>query len=706
MLEWKGLQNDIDDICLKELSWNCRIEHLHCRLQSKQVYINTSEDSVEAVYTFALPRNAVVTDFSLEMGGKRLQAEIAKPAEASDRYEKALEEGDMPAMIEYSESGLCTVEIGGIAPAEQVVVEIACEWIEPQVGDTVRITIPTVVAERYSKDGSQGDLLPHQYVESSAFAEYPFTAHFEFVGREYKNARFSAPGYSPSCSVTDQGAVIDIHHGFAYRDLVVTAENVAAQAQSYLLEDEGQYRGIVVLPLPGVSGTASRKNLALSLVVDCSGSMAGAAIAEARRALASLPDLLTENDTLTLTLFGNTQRVPFSRPQACTKAFFRKDYLPVTAAIDADMGGTEMGAALEKAAGLAGAPTDVLLITDGEIWDEESCIDIARRSGQRVYVIGIGSAANGTFCSRIASATGGSVEMVLPSEDMTAAAARMIERMRRPPLQVKSFTPAKRLFQSDPLKLLHSDETLVLFLRYAKLPAQIPTLVLEDGSRQIAVEGAAWKLSTVRGLRMLAANSELVDGNLKDAEDFAIRHGLLSKFTNMILVNEREPAKKNLAQHKLQRIPQMIHGFTQMLMAPFTSHRPAVGSSRCDSHHLQGPSNISIDDVWEAPLLKIANAFKKARLELPLKYCRDLHEHLVEGFGFDDTRRPDRLRYRANLMSVDADILYFFFLLWREETEGLTMPGNLEPLKSFKSLQLDKESKDLLWDLFENTCFN
>ena len=77
-------------------------------------------------------------------------------------------------------------------------------------------------------------------------------------------------------------------------------------------------------------------------------------------------------------------------------------------------------------------------------------------------------------------------------------------------------------YRSHLLHQVHSDETLVVYFRFAKLPGQIPMLDLGDGNRQIRVEGAPWRLSDNRGLLMIAANTELADGVVDEPEDFAV----------------------------------------------------------------------------------------------------------------------------------------------------------------------------------------
>ncbi len=711
MLQWNGLQGFDDEISLKSLSWDCRVHHLHCTLKSEQLYVNTSDSPVEAVYTFALPRSAVVTNFEIDVGGKHLKAQVARTEEAAERYEKALDEGDMPAMIEHDEDGLCTLNIGGIAPNEQVVIQITCEWMQERVGDVVRITIPTVVADRYSASGTQGKLLPHQYLESSAFAEYPIKAHFEFSGPEYESARFSAPGFSPACTFTDAGVVIDINHGFADRDLVVTAQNVRPVAYSWLLEDKEGYRGVAVLPVPKLGAAESNHPLRLGLVVDCSGSMVGAAIEEARRALSYLPKLLTEKDSVSVTLFGAEPRVVFKRPQACTKAFFRRDYLPCVEDIAADMGGTEMASALKAAAKTAAG--DVLLITDGEIWETEECIKIAKSCGLRVFVIGIGNAANSEFCHAIAAATGGCAEMVLPTEDMTQAASRMIERMRRPALQVENFAPQHFEYRSNRLQQLHADETVIVYFRFSKLPGQVPMLELSDGKNRVRVTGAPWKMSEDRGLLMIAAHAELNDGAVEDPAEFAARYWLLSRWTNLILVNDRGPARQRAVKPVLQRIPQMKASFSLIKNLPHVFKRKDERPISTVSHlrHIPDDDDRSIKRARLYPEFLTCEAEsddrRQTRKDTPQAlYSEDFllaAQSSLAVFAFDDPQDRKSIESIANDLNKPKELIFFYYLLWREEVQQKPMPQILADFKDLPELQLDDAEKTSLWERFSKT---
>ena len=98
------------------------------------------------------------------------------------------------------------------------------------------------------------------------------------------------------------------------------------------------------------------------------------------------------------------------------------------------MGGTEIGPALQAAyAAASGSESgDVFVVTDGEVSSWEAVVAEAKRSGRRVFTVGVGSAVSEAFVRGLAAATGGGCELVSPREGMAERVIRHFERMRAP----------------------------------------------------------------------------------------------------------------------------------------------------------------------------------------------------------------------------------------------------------------------------------
>ena len=96
---------------------------------------------------------------------------------------------------------------------------------------------------------------------------------------------------------------------------------------------------------PDVSVKAPR---CITIIVDCSGSMGGDSIAQARKALYEILELLRPEDTFNVVRFGSSHQKLFPAPVRADDGNLKraKNLLEV---LDADMGGTEIGQAVAAA---------------------------------------------------------------------------------------------------------------------------------------------------------------------------------------------------------------------------------------------------------------------------------------------------------------------------------------------------------------------
>jgi len=121
--------------------------------------------------------------------------------------------------------------------------------------------------------------------------------------------------------------------------------------------------------------------------------MGGDSIAQARKALYEILELLRPEDTFNVLRFGSSYQMLFPAPVAADSGNLKKakNLLEV---LDADMGGTEIGQAV--AAAIKGetpgsVSKEALLITDGEVWDWERVTAMAAKSGFQFFPVGVGS---------------------------------------------------------------------------------------------------------------------------------------------------------------------------------------------------------------------------------------------------------------------------------------------------------------------------
>ena len=597
------------DVVLEEVGIDAAIDDLMAAVSVCQRYRNPGTTHVEAVYTFPLPLDAVLLQFELELGDRRMAGTVIAKPDAEERYEDAIAEGDAAVRLEQSQPGLYTANVGNLAPGETATVRFRYGLLLRWNGDTVRLMLPTTIAPRYG-DPADGGLAPHQAPEFAFDAERSFRLQAAVRGA-LQGARWASPSHDIAVTPDTWQTVIEIARPAAMdRDVVLEARAVTAvdtgDSRALLARDGG---GWVVLAsfrpeLTDLMEPAAHRNL--KIVVDCSGSMGGDSIAQVRIAGERILESLRPGDLFDIVAFGSRHRALFGRetPASAANVAHARRFVR---GLDADMGGTEIQNALRAAYRIAGEPgmtRDLLLITDGEVWDTRRAVDEARRSGHRIFTIGVGSSVAEPFVRALAEATGGACELVTPREDMAERIHRHFQRILAPPARTARVVwPAPvRQAVPDPLPPPYPGDTMHLFGSFAERPCGPVTLELEltDGrtvtqrmevgpepTDGTAVDGPSTARSDVARMGAAQRLPAMADAA---AAELAVRYQLLSEWTDYLVVHVRAEADKATDLPSLVKVPQVLaagwHGVGTVL------HERDAPSPAASS----GPMDLDLDE--------------------------------------------------------------------------------------------------------------
>ena len=330
----------------------------------------------------------------------------------------------------------------------------------------------------------------------------------------------------------------------------------------------------IVATLPGFSEQLSP--MSLRMVIDCSGSMAGESIKSARRGAMRVLEALTDADEVSITRFGSTfehfdQRLTKAVAPAKRRAL---NYLQGT---DATLGGTEMAAALAAVSELAGAAThsDVLLVTDGEIWAIDDLVALARRSEMRYFIVGVGFSPSHDNLLRLAQSTGGAYMAVTPGEDIEQAMEALLTRIQQPRISATRLRwPSACPWQTGLPLTLFMHESVAVFAGLGSMPEDDSVAVLQynvGGSGDVlrideSLEIKPWAGDPQLLLRVAVAmrireleSSEATHSLLSVAEAtrLAVEHNLVSCYTNYLVVLERDDSEKPIDLPDVVAIKQM-----------------------------------------------------------------------------------------------------------------------------------------------------
>ncbi len=363
---------------------------------------------------------------------------------------------------------------------------------------------------------------------------------------------------------------------------------------------------------------------AVKILVDCSGSMAGDSIQAAKRALQAIVQQLGDGDRFALSRFGDTVEHR-SRGLWTARETTKLAAQRWVGALDANLGGTEMESALVSTFALAHAvQSDVLLVTDGEISAIDRTIEAAKRSGHRVFVVGIGSSPAETHLRRLAEATAGACDFVAPGEAVEPAVLRMFARLRSPRLVSlrlewpEGVQPAwaspllSSVFDGDTVNvfaLLRQPATGAVRLLGQRTPdgemeeigrVELPTA---PGTENHPTDTLPRLVASARIQRIerLRQDDPIAANLTTEPTQLAVQYQLVSEHSNFLLVHERAEGEQATDMPELHTVAQMVPagwgGAGTICFSRKTIDLPTTMASAVEA---QAYAGMAVPAVWRS----------------------------------------------------------------------------------------------------------
>lgn len=559
-----------ESMVLQSVNVQIAFNNLFCETTMRQAYKNLGEKPVEAVYTFPLASNAVLLGLKVTIGDRELQGKVVERTKAEEQYEDAIIDGNTAIMLEQHEQGLYTMNVGNILAGEEISITIVYTELYTWQGDTLRFFLPTTIAPRYGSP-EQAGLQPHQIPEYDLLTENRFQLKMTLKG-SLACAKLECPSHKIAVSESENETVITLaaSEAFMDRDFILNIRVPQGEKDAVLIDRDidGGYVALASFA-PRLSLPEEIPPMSVKILVDCSGSMAGDSIAQARKAIGEILNHLRPEDFFNLIAFGNSVDPYFKKQIPATKSNLTKVRNLLTK-LDADMGGTGMEKALQATVDIPGPelPQDILLITDGEVWQSDEIIRMIKTSKHRVFSVGVGSAVSEGFVREIALASGGACELVAPNEKMAEKIVRHFKRIFLPRAERVAVRwpvkPAKTITKD--VGSVYDGDTLNVFARFKDLPQGEVTLdmTLADGRTLSQTAKLSGLNNLMPGndapgpLARMAISQSLNGENERTAAKLAERYQLISPYTNYFVMEERAEDVKGKELPELLKVPQML----------------------------------------------------------------------------------------------------------------------------------------------------
>jgi Ca-activated chloride channel homolog len=392
-----------------------------------QEFYNPNDQRLEGFYMFPVPKGAHIDKFSMEIGGKSVDAELLPADKARRVYEDIVRKMRDPALLEYAGRDLFKVRIFPIEPRSRKPIKISYTELLRSDAGTVTYLYP-LSTEKFSARPIKNLSMKIELKTAEPLASIYSPSHKVEIKRDGANR--AVIGYESK----DEKPDTDFQ--FVYSS---DTRDVGLRLITYKPDADDGY--FLLLAAPTVSNETRPAAKDVVFVVDTSGSMAGAKLQQAQKALRFCVENLNSDDRFEIVRFS-TEAEPLFRALMPADSDHRKrangfidDFKPI--------GGTAIADALRSALKVrpdrSDRPFVVIFLTDGLPTvgtrnPEEIVANIKKASGVRIFSFGIGSDVNTQLLDQIAEGTRALSQYVLANEDLELKVSNFYTRIKEPAL--------------------------------------------------------------------------------------------------------------------------------------------------------------------------------------------------------------------------------------------------------------------------------
>ena len=430
----------------------------------EQVFQNSVNRVLEAVYVFPLPESASIVDFAMYINGKRMSGEIVEKQKAKRIYQDIVRRMKDPGLLEQMSGNLFRCSVYPVPANGEQRIEISySESLQFDAG-LYKLVYPLKTGERASR--TLEDFTVSAKLSSSLPIKNIYSPSHK-VGISRKGEHEAIIGFEEDRSVLDRDFVL--YYGVSKKDFGL---NLLTHAE----DKDGGYFMMMISPTvqPPEERVVSRD---ITFVFDSSGSMSGDKIKQARKALKYCVHKLNKKDRFNIIRFS-TDVEPFREELVNADGANCEAALEFIEGIIA-RGGTDINGALTRALSMKKSknrPYVVVFLTDGrptigvtEMKEILQNLEKTKRVGSRMFVFGVGHQVNTHLLDRISGDNGGISQYVKPGEDIEVKVSSLQDKMSRPVLADPVVKIEKiDIHETHPKKLddLFAGNQILLFGRY------------------------------------------------------------------------------------------------------------------------------------------------------------------------------------------------------------------------------------------------
>jgi Ca-activated chloride channel family protein len=418
-----------------------------------QQFHNPYSSKIEAVYVFPLPENAAVNEFVMTVGERKIRGIIREREQAEKIYNEARSQGHVASLLTEERPNIFTQKVANIEPGKQIDINIRYFNTLRYDDGAYEFVFPMVVGPRYNPPATTdgiGSVARGAHNASGQNTEVQYLAPNERSGHDVSvslNIKAGVNIENVRCvnhsvdikesSESERQITLSPSDSIPNKDFVLRYKVAGDQIKTAMMthkDDHGQYFTMMLYP-PAELKQVQRSPMEMVFVLDCSGSMKGQPLDQARAAVTHALQKLTPRDTFQIIDFSNTASQLGPAPINATPENLRNG-LAYLASLNGS-GGTEMIEGLKAALDFPhdeGRYRVVSFMTDGYIGKDADILHaVAQKTGDsRIFSFGVGQSPNRYLMDRMALLGRGAVAYLSLNDDPVQIMEQFHESISHP----------------------------------------------------------------------------------------------------------------------------------------------------------------------------------------------------------------------------------------------------------------------------------
>ena len=549
------------------------------RVTVEQFFTNPSNEWVEGVYVFPLPEDSAVDHLTMFVNERIIEGQIKEREEAKKTYEKAKSEGKSASLVEQQRPNIFTTSVANIAPGATIGVAIQYQQAVLIDNDKFSIRFPMVVGDRYipgtmvATPNNAIGVVPntHQVNDASKItppsdrrADLPITIDINLkAGFEVESLDSSYHKIVVN-NIDELTKQISLDQNYqADRDFELTwsADKSLSPELALFTQQKDDHYYLMLMATPPKDDVFKRINTPREVIfiIDSSGSMAGGAMSQAKRALNRAIARLQPTDRFNIIDFDSGFRPLFKGAVPAIETNKQNGKYFVNR-LDAN-GGTEALDAIEYGLGSRDGKSEnylrqIVFLTDGQVGNEDEIFRTVKWKieNDRFFSIGIGSAPNSYLLTKLAELGRGAFTYIGSTQEVAQKMHDLFEKLESPALtdiEVDFPTEVNAELALGTISDLYAGETITAVYKVNVLPDNL--IVSGNGingvfSKNITINSSnnSKGLDVLWGRRKIDRLKDIYSNQFKeksrelvkqDIVTLALQHHLVSDFTSLVAVD-------------------------------------------------------------------------------------------------------------------------------------------------------------------------